>query len=232
MILSHDWRFIFLKTEKTGSTAVEMALARFCGPLDVVTPIHATDETVRLAEGVRARNFMALESAFEPEPDLEAQEARLKSKGYPMRQRSLFYNHMPAGQIRDHAGARIFGAYFKFAVERDPREKLISYYYWLGKQREQSFADFVAGFEAIANWQRYTIEGKLAVDRLIRYDRLDAGLREVLAPLGIAWDGRMTRAKSGFRPKEATVAALFDADLTRLVEQRFARDFEFYAMAT
>jgi len=232
MILSHDWRFIFLKTEKTGSTAVEMALAGFCGPLDIVTPIHATDESVRLRDGIAARNFITLESAFEPEADLEAQEARLKSKGYPMRQRSFFYNHMPAAQIRQHAGARIFDSYFKFAVERDPREKLISYYFWLGKQREQSFAEFVASFEPTPNWQRYTIDGRLAVDRLIRYDRLEEGLREVLAPLGIAWPGQMMRPKSGFRPPEATVASLFNAKLTRLVEQRFARDFEFYAMAT
>ncbi|MEX1108446.1 MAG: hypothetical protein WEC00_06000 [Dongiaceae bacterium] len=232
MILSHDWRFIFLKTEKTGSTAVEMALAGFCGPLDIVTPIHAADESVRLADGIRARNFIALESAFEPEADLEAQEARLKTQGYAMRHHSVFYNHMPAAQIREHVGARIFDSFFKFAVERDPREKLISYYFWLGKQRETSFADFVASFEPTPNWQRYTIDGTLAVDRLIRYDRLDEGLREVLAPLGIAWPGQMKRAKSGFRPPEATIDAMFDADLTRLVEQRFARDFEFYAMAT
>ncbi|MEX0808553.1 MAG: hypothetical protein WD044_07475 [Dongiaceae bacterium] len=232
MILSHDWRFIFIKTEKTGSTAVEMALAGLCGPLDIVTPIHATDEAMRLADGSRARNFISLESAFKPEADLDAQEARLKSNGYAMRQRGVFYNHMPAAQIREQAGARIFDSYFKFAVERDPREKLISYYFWLGKQRETSFADFVAGFEPTANWQRYTIDGRLAVDRLIRHDRLGEGLREGLAPLGIAWPGQMKRPKSGFRPPEATVASLFDADLTRLVEQRFARDFEFYAMAT
>jgi hypothetical protein len=232
MILSHDWRFIFIKTEKTAGTSIEMALSHHCGPLDIVTPIHARDETLRLAEGVRARNFAAFESAFKPEADPDAQETRLKEAGYAMRQRSLFYNHMPAGEIRALVGPRLFDGYFRFAVERDPREKLISYYFWLGRQREQSFAEFVAGFEATPNWQRYTIEGTLAVDRLIRYDRLDEGLREVLAPLGIAWEGQLPRAKSGYRPPEATIDAMFDADLTRLVEQRFARDFEFYAMAT
>jgi hypothetical protein len=232
MILSHDGRFIFIKTEKTGSTAIEMALARHCGPLDIVTPLHAIDETTRFRTGNRARNFVALDSAFEPEGDPNLQERRIREKGHAVRQRALFYNHMPAAQIREHAGARIFGRYFKFAVERDPRDRLISYYFWLGREKESSFRDFVAGFEPTPNWQRYTIDGQLAVDRLIRYDRLEDGLREVLAPLGIAWEGALPRAKSGFRPPEATVAALFDGDLTRQVEQRFARDFEFYAMAT
>jgi hypothetical protein len=231
MILSHDWRFIFVKTEKTGSTSVEMALARHCGSLDIVTPIHARDEAVRVAEGVRARNFVPVESAFEPEADPDAQEARLKTQGYAVRHRAAFYNHMPAAAIREAAGARIFDGYFKFAIERDPRERLISYYYWLGRDRTQGFRDFVAGFSATSNWQRCTIGGRLALDRLIRYDRLEAGLREVLEPLGVPWDGKLPRAKSGLRPKEATVEAMFDRETEALARERMAEDFELYAMA-
>ena len=232
MILSHDWRFIFVKTEKTGSTSVEMALAPYCGPLDVVTPIHARDEAQRFAAGVRARNFAIVESTFKPEADPEAQEARIKAQGPVVTHRGAFYNHMGAAEIRAAAGARIFDGYFKFAVERDPRERLISYYYWLGRATQQSFRDFVAGFDAPTNWDRCTIDGKLALDRLIRHDRLADGLREVTADLGIPWDGNLPRAKSGYRPKEATVAALFDAEIEKLARERMAKDFELYAMAT
>lgn len=232
MILSHDWRFIFVKTEKTGSTSVEMALAPNCGPLDVVTPIHARDEAQRFEAGVRARNFAIVESVFRPEPDPEAQEARIKREGPVVTHRGSFYNHMKAAEIRDAAGARIFERYFKFAVERDPRDRLISYYYWLGQDRGTGFRDFVAGFKPVSNWERCTIDGKLAVDRLIRFDRLEAGLREVLTPLGIEWDGWLPRAKSGLRPADATVEALFDEETTALARERFARDFELYAQAT
>ncbi len=231
MILSHDWRFIFVKTEKTGSTSVEMALAPLCGPLDIVTPIHARDEAARHAAGVRARNFALVESAFKPEPDPEAQEARIKAQGPVVTHRGAFYNHMSAGEIRDAAGARIFATYFKFAVERDPRERLISYYYWLGRDKTQSFEDFIAGFEAQSNWQRCTIDGRLALDRLIRHDRLEAGLREVAAELGIDWNGPLPRAKAGIRPAEATVAAMFDRETEALARERMAQDFELYAMA-
>lgn len=233
MILSHDWRFIFIKTEKTGSTSVEMALSRHCGPLDIVTPIHARDEAARLAQGIRARNFVTLESGFRPEPDPERQEAMLKSSGtYPVVQRAQFHNHMPASAIRELAGPRIFDSYFKFAVERDPCDRLISYYFWLGRDRTQSFRDFVAGFETTSNRSRCTIDGRLAVDRLIRYDRLESGLREVLLPLGVPWDGTLPRAKSGLRPKEATVEAMFDDELLALAKERMADDFSLYAMAT
>jgi hypothetical protein len=231
MILSHDWRFIFFKTEKTGSTSVEMALAPHCGPLDVVTPIHSRDEAQRHAAGVRARNFAIVESAFRPENDPEAQEARIKAQGPVVTPRGAFYNHMGAAEIRTAAGARIFERYFKFAVERDPRERLVSYYFWLGRDKEQSFRDFVAGFDAPTNWDRCTIDGKLALDRLIRHDRLAEGLREVTDALGLPWDGTLPRAKSGYRPKEATIAAMFDQDIEMLARERMAKDFELYAMA-
>jgi hypothetical protein len=231
MILSHDWCFIFVKTEKTAGTSVEMSLSRFCGPLDIVTPIHARDEAGRLALGQRARNFVATESPFEPEADFDAQETRLRKLGQPFRQRTAFYNHMSAAEIRNAVGPRIFDGYFKFAVERDPRDRLISYYYWLGQDRGTGFRDFVAGFKPVSNWERCTIDGRLAVDRLIRFDRLEAGLREVLTPLGIEWDGWLPRAKSGLRPPDATVEALFDEETTALARERFAKDFELYAQA-
>jgi hypothetical protein len=37
MIISHERKFIFLKTKKTAGTAIEAALSELCGPLDVIT---------------------------------------------------------------------------------------------------------------------------------------------------------------------------------------------------
>jgi hypothetical protein len=39
MILSHQYRFVFVKTLKTAGTSIEVFLSQHCGPLDVVTPI-------------------------------------------------------------------------------------------------------------------------------------------------------------------------------------------------
>ena len=33
MIISHEHKFIFLKTKKTAGTAIEAALSELCGPL-------------------------------------------------------------------------------------------------------------------------------------------------------------------------------------------------------
>ena len=40
MIISHKYRFIFVKTRKTAGTCVEAYLSQHCGDSDVLTPIH------------------------------------------------------------------------------------------------------------------------------------------------------------------------------------------------
>ena len=40
MIISHKYRFIFVKTRKTAGTSVEAYLSQHCGDSDVLTPIH------------------------------------------------------------------------------------------------------------------------------------------------------------------------------------------------
>jgi hypothetical protein len=39
VIISHKYRFIFVKTLKTAGTSIEVFLSRHCGPDDVITPI-------------------------------------------------------------------------------------------------------------------------------------------------------------------------------------------------
>lgn len=51
MIISHRYRFIFLKTRKTGGTSVEIALSPFCSADDIITPIAPPDEALRASLG-------------------------------------------------------------------------------------------------------------------------------------------------------------------------------------
>ena len=44
MIISHEHKFIFLKTRKTAGTSIELALSQLCGPNDIITPISPNDE--------------------------------------------------------------------------------------------------------------------------------------------------------------------------------------------
>jgi hypothetical protein len=47
MIVSHEHKFIYLKTKKTAGTSIELALSRLCGPDDIITPLTKIDEALR-----------------------------------------------------------------------------------------------------------------------------------------------------------------------------------------
>lgn len=49
MILSHEHKFIFLRTKKTAGTSIELALSELCGPDDIITPLTREDEARRAA---------------------------------------------------------------------------------------------------------------------------------------------------------------------------------------
>jgi hypothetical protein len=53
MIISHKYRFIFVKTLKTAGTSIEIFLSQHCGPDDVVTPIlpHVEPHVARNHDG-------------------------------------------------------------------------------------------------------------------------------------------------------------------------------------
>jgi len=60
MVISHRYKFIFLKTNKTAGTSVEIALPKFCGSDDIITPIKLEDEENQEKLGYRGpQNYLS-----------------------------------------------------------------------------------------------------------------------------------------------------------------------------
>jgi hypothetical protein len=185
MIISHEHKFIFLKTKKTAGTAIEAALSGLCGPSDVITPYREASEQDR--KGRCPQNYR-IEHPLKPKRPLW-RKLLLRPERY-YHPSVGYYEHMPASLVRAYVGEEIWRSYFKFAFDRNPWDRQISWYFYKTKSkgRRPSFERFMRSRRRayVANYDIYTLDCALAVDFIGRYEDLDADLNRALETIGIA----------------------------------------------
>ncbi|WP_300403995.1 sulfotransferase family 2 domain-containing protein [Nocardioides sp.] len=202
MIVSHEHRFIFLKTRKTAGTSVEIALSGICGPDDIITPITPADEVLR-ADLRGPQNFAS--------PPL-VREAT---------------NHSPARKAREIVGEDVWRDYTKFTVERNPWDQVVSSYYWAVRTMAEppTFEVFVrrprVAKLADTNARIYRIGGRLVADRVLRFESLSDELSGIWADLGLPGAPDLPHAKSGVRPAVA-YQDLYDEEARDIVADLFS----------
>jgi len=205
VIVSHEHGFVFMKTRKTAGTSVEIALSRVCGPDDVITPVTSEDETLRRETGGRGPQH------YESPP--------LDRKAF---------NHMPVSMVRRMLGRRRFESYFSFAIERNPWDAVVSLYHWRFRDAETP-GDFTAfvGSEAVEtfatkNQRIYRLDGRVAVDRVLRYESLASELEAVWSELGLPGSPDLPHAKAGSRPRGPSYRSYYDDTSRDRVADLFA----------
>jgi hypothetical protein len=229
MLVAHSHRFIFIKTRKTAGSSVEAALRGFLGPEDVITPMAAADRPgSEPADGPPVGNYehTGLRAC------LQAVLGKPGKRLFGL-QRARFLAHTSAADARRKLGAELWESYLKVATARNPFDMLVSLYF--NERRNgrvpdsMSFDSFVRSRLVLPrNVDLCTIDGRLAVDVLLRYEHLQDDLAALGQRLGLgrAPADRLARMhlNAGQRASRE-IAAHYDADLQRYVARRFAEEF-------
>jgi hypothetical protein len=188
MIVSHKHKLIFLKTKKTAGTAIEAALSELCGPDDVITPYRGESEQDR--KGSSPQNY-CIDHPLKPKRSLWRRIMRRPERYY--HHTVGFYEHMPAETVRAYVGEEVWASYYKFAFDRNPWDRQVSWYFYKtkSKRKRPSFERFMSSRRRadVNNHDVYRLDDApdagLAVDFLGRYENLQDDLNKALENAGV-----------------------------------------------
>jgi len=160
-----------------------------------------------------------------------------------------------------HVDRATFDAYFKFAFVRDPYERMRSFHAYLGGPEPTPLSDFVKGAFAEDLWTAkhwfvrpqadflHGDDGRLLVDFVGRFERIEADFAHVSAHVGLPDDGlprrnvssgtgsravrrlRSLARRVGIGTRTRPAHELMDAAARDVVESLFAADFDAFGYA-
>lgn len=215
MIISHKYKYIFIHCRKTAGSSISFMLSKSLGPWDI--QLGAISETLEAGQPIPLRMWGA--AVFNS--GLHLPRRVLFRRGLSAHDliaqvvKRAYHNQL--GNKPQHANADTISAafpkewksYTKFCVVRNPFSQVVSHYNWRMRKFEgrPSFLEYLKALEmgddlggAVPvgthnNWLQYSINDRVAVDHVIRFENLHYDLEQVLAPLGVSFDGVFPRLK-------------------------------------
>jgi hypothetical protein len=175
-IISFSHNFIFIKTQKTAGTSLEVHFAQQCTDKDIITPIYPENPTHK------PKNYMG--------------------QNYEIR----FYNHMPAIKIRELCLNNFDYLYkFAFERHPVDKclshfAMLLNSPFHCKAENPITWEKYLEDGKFPVDTSLYTDgEGKLIIDKLYRYEEISEALGEIAGKTGLENRPLAIREKSGFR---------------------------------
>ncbi len=155
-------------------------------------------------------------------------------------QKAFFRVHVTAAQLKVKLPPRMFDGYLKFAVVRNPYDRLVSYYSYLTQNAAHHRHDQVRDltFSQYLNYDAGRMQrgrsdtqlsfvadgrGKLLVDRVLRFETLAADFAALCKTLGVE-AGPLPVENASKRPRKAS--PYDEKGVRERVAQLYGADFE------
>jgi hypothetical protein len=217
MIISHSRKFILVKSMKTASTSLERAIIPQLSREDIWTPLSLPK--------MKGQNYYSLW----PPDWLTARWGRYRDwvgKESQLHYR-YFFDHISIQRIASMMPASTFENYTKFCFDRNPWDFLVSSYFFerrKGKVVNWDFDQFLYEFSIVQNWELYTKDNTVIVDRVFRFEDLPSAIQEIQNVTGLSID-TLPNYKRSYR-KDNDYRSFYSQSSRDYVAEKWKRTIE------
>jgi hypothetical protein len=223
MIISHKYKFIFIKTAKTAGTSIEVFLSQHCGLEDIVTPIYPH------IENHIPKNYKGI---WNPFSSFFAGGRGVKRTIKDFLIFYKYFNHINACEVKSLVSDKVWKNYFKFCVERNPWDKTISHYFMMKDRsvKNINFDEYLLKEKFCLNYPKYTDKsGNIIVDQVLKYESLIEEISQVFKVLDVPFHGTLgVQAKSEHRQDRRPYQKVYTQRQREIIEKAFFREIEMH----
>ena len=213
MVVCHKKKFIFIKTKKTASSSFEIALSEYCDDKDIITQL--SEEEDRYRKFLFKRGSQNYHYDFENSHRSKEEIIQFLDKG------KKFNRHITSSVAKELLSPPIWNEYFKFAVERNPFDRIVSLYYWRGiDAKGVDINEYVNNCpsEILSNSSYYMHNNKLLVDKVFKLEDQDEISSYLTNHLNLSPTFKLPKykAKSYTRKPDITPASLNTESINKI----------------
>lgn len=248
MIISENNKFIFFHCRKTAGSSISVFLTSYLGPNDI--QIGSVHESITAGNKVTRR--MLKEALIGSWGKIAIDYIRGQEDYKTGLNKSLKLAYRKTlGPKPQHAHAELvkqafpeeFRSFVKFCVVRNPYDLAVSDYFWrtrnmanrisfskyLGALKEGDTLGGIVPVGFYSNWPIYTIDDKIVMEHVARYENFKKEITQILEKIGISPTKQIGNQKTGFRKKsesEKDYRGMYNTETKKLVENLYEKEIE------